>query len=228
MLANRLGARILKGCADYGIINGPKHLGANDQEYKRAGLNEFMTEQKLREGDLRCFQAALEPKDGNGLAVMIAFNRIGSTNACHSVGVIKNILRGEWGFNGIISTDMATNPYYFIAEAMVMSTITQVADFAQNDNHINANDGVDKTWGYISVNSVKNDKEFVEQARQDLKYQLLTFANSYIFNVKTTKVTPAWETAINTVKVISIVLTSICAIGAVALLFVPGKKKEVA
>ena len=228
MLANRLGAKILRGCADYGIINGPKHLGANDQEYKRAGLNEFMTEQKLREGDLRCFQAALEPKDGGGLAVMIAFNRIGSTNACHSVGVIKNILRGEWGFNGIISTDMATNPYYFIAEAMVMSTITQVADFAQNDNHINANDGVDKTWGYISVNSVKNDKEFVEQARQDLKYQLFTFANSYIFNVKTTKVTPAWETAINTVKVISIILTSICAIGAVALLFVPGKKKEVA
>lgn len=207
MLANRLGAKILRGCADYGIINGPKHLGANDQEYKRAGLNEFMTEQKLREGDLRCFQAALEPNDGGGLAVMIAFNRIGSTNACHSVGVINNILRYEWGFTGIISTDMATNSYYFIAEAMVMSSITQVADFAQNDNHINqGNGGVDRTWPYISVDSVKNDADLVEQARQNLKYQLYTFANSAIFNVKTVYTMPWWEAALNAITIGSIIV----------------------
>jgi len=226
MLANRLGAKVLRGCADYGIINGPKHLGANDQEFKRAGLNEFMTEQKLREGDLRCFQAALEPKDGGGLAVMIAFNRIGSTNACHSVGVLKNILRGEWGFNGIISTDMATNRFYFIAEAMVMSTVTQVADFGQNDNTISRKDGHDATWEYMSVEKVKNDSVFVEQARQDLKYQLYTFANSYIFNVKTQYVMPGWEVALNAIKITSIVLTALCGAAALALPFVPAKKKE--
>lgn len=225
MLSNRIGAKILRGCADYGIINGPKHLGANDQEYKRAGLNEFFTEQKLREGDLRGFQAALEPKDGGGLAVMIAFNRIGSTNACHSVGVIHNILRKEWGFNGIISTDMATNPYYFIAEAMVMSSITQVADFAQGDNHINERNGVDKTWPYISVDSVKNDSTLVEQARQNLKYQLYTFANSYIFNVKTTYVMPAWEAAINAVTISTAILTGIAGLAALAFVFIPFKKQ---
>ena len=221
MLANRLGAKLLRGCADYGVINGPKHLGANDQEYKRAGLNEFMTEQKLREGDLRCFQAALEPKDGGGLAVMIAFNRIGSTNACHSVGMIKNIVRGEWGFTGIISTDMATNHYYFIAEAMVMSTVTQVADFAQNDAHV-----ADDSWTYLTLDVVKQDSDLVEQARQDLKYQLFTFANSYIFNVKTMYVMPSWEIALNAIKVGSIVLAAICGIASIALPFVPSKKKE--
>ena len=226
MLANRLGAKILRGCADYGIINGPKHLGANDQEYKRAGLNEFMTEQKLREGDLRCFQAALEPKDGGGLAVMIAFNRIGSTNACHSVGMLANILRGEWGFTGIISTDMATNRFYFIAEAMVMSTVTQVADFAQNDASISATNGRDKTWEYMSVDAVKNDSTFVEQARQDLKYQLFTFANSYIFNVKTQYVMPGWEVALNAIKITSIVLTALCGAAALAIALVPAKQKE--
>ena len=226
MLANRLGAKLLRGCADYGILNGPKHLGANDQEYKRAGLNEFMTEQKLREGDLRCFQAALEPKDGGGLAVMIAFNRVGSTNACHSVPMLKNILRGEWGYTGVISTDMATNPYYFIAEAMVMSTVTQVADFAANDASISAADGVDKTWGYISVNAVKNDKDLVEQARQDLKYQLYTFANSYLFNVKTNYVMPSWETALNAIKMTSIVLTCVCGAFAVGIALFPSKKEE--
>ena len=226
MLANRLGAKILRGCADYGIINGPKHLGANDQEYKRAGINEFMTEQKLREGDLRCFQAALEPKDGGGLAVMIAFNRIGSTNACHSRALIKNILRDEWGFNGIVSTDMATNPYYFFGEAMVMSTVTQVADFAQNDASISAIDGHDKTWTYISVNNVKNDSTFVEQARQDLKYQLFTFANSYVFNVKTKFVMPSWEILINVIKYVSLGLTIAGGLGVVAAVLVPAKRKE--
>ena len=227
MLANRLGARLLKGCAAYGIINGPKHLGANDQEYKRAGLNEFMTEQKLREGDLRCFQAALEPQDGGGLAVMIAFNRIGSTNACHSVGVCNNILRNEWGFTGIISTDMATNAYYFNAEAMVMASITQVADFAQNDNHINQGpDGVhDKTWTYLSVDAVKGDKVFVEQARQDLKYQLYTFANSAIFNVKTTFVKPGWEKALDAFTIVSIIMVALAGAASLALPFIP-KKKE--
>ncbi len=225
MLANRIGAKILRGCADYGIINGPKHLGANDQEYKRAGINEFMTEQKLREGDLRCFQAALEPKDGGGLGVMIAFNRIGSTNACHSVGVVKNIVRGEWGFTGIISTDMATNPYYFIPEAMVMSSVTQVADFAQNDASISANNGVDKTWSYLSVPAVENDSDLVEQARQDLKYQLYTFANSLVFNVQTKYVMPAWEVAINAIKITSIVLVSAAALAAIALPFIKSKKE---
>lgn len=228
MLANRIGAKILRGCADYGIINGPKHLGANDQEYKRAGLNEFMTEQKLREGDLRCFQAALEPEDGGGLAVMIAFNRIGSTNACHSIGVIKNILRNEWGFTGIISTDMATNSYYFIGEAMVMSTITQVADFAQNDATISGKDkaeGHDSVWPYISVDSVKNDADFVEQARQNLKYQLYTFANSAVVNTKTVKLTPWWESTINAVKYTSIALTSVASLAALALALIPGKKE---
>lgn len=227
MLANRLGAKILRGCANYGIINGPKHLGANDQEFKRAGLNEFMTEQKLREGDLRCFQAALEPKDGGGLAVMIAFNRIGSTSACQNVGVCANILRNEWGFTGIISTDMATNSYYFIAEAMVMATVTQVADFQTGDNHINAGTGgVDAVWPYISVDSVKNDATLVEQARQNLKYQLFTFANSAVFNTKTIKLTPWWESSIKALTVVSAVLAGMGAIISIGLTFVPAKKED--
>ncbi len=234
MLANRLGAKILRGCANYGVINGPKHMGANDQEHKRAGINEFMTEQKLREGDLRCFQAALEPNDGGGLAVMIAFNRVGSTNATHSVGMLKDICRGEWGFTGIISTDMCTNAYYFNAEAMVMSTITQVADFAQNDNSISWKDGKktgdntgnDKTWKYLSVDAVKGDKEFVDQARYNLRYQLYTFANSAIFNVKTVAVTPAWQTALNVIKYASLVITIVGAVACAALVFIPSKKED--
>lgn len=60
MLGNRIGYGVLKGCTEKGILNGPKHIGCNDQEHNRSGVAAYMTEQKLRETDLRCFQGGLE------------------------------------------------------------------------------------------------------------------------------------------------------------------------
>ena len=205
MLTNRIGYGILQGCADMGIMNGPKHMGFNDQEHNRAGISAYMNEQKFRETDLRCFQGGLE--DADGMAVMIAFNRIGATNASHYAGMLQNILRGEWGYTGLISTDMMNNNYYFNPESMIMAGITQVADFATNDNHINMGDGGnDATWAYISEETVANDAALVDQARENLKYQLYTFANSAVMNVSTERVQTWWDTAISTVTYASGVL----------------------
>lgn len=155
--------------------------------------------------DLRCFQGGLE--DADGMAVMIAFNRIGATNASHYAGMLQNILRGEWGYTGLISTDMMNNNYYFNPESMIMAGITQVADFATNDNHINMGDGGnDATWAYISEETVANDAALVDQARENLKYQLYTFANSAVMNVSTERVQTWWDTAISTVTYASGVL----------------------
>jgi len=104
MLTNRIGYSILKGCVEKGIMNGPKHMGFNDQEHNRGGVSAYMTEQKFRETDLRGFQGGLS--DANGLAVMIAFNRIGATNAAHHVGMLTKVLRDERGYKGLISTVM--------------------------------------------------------------------------------------------------------------------------
>ena len=119
MLTNVIGREVIQGCSDKGIINGPKHMGFNDQEHNRAGISAYMTEQKFRETDLRGFEGALS--DAFGMGVMIAFNRIGATNASHHVGMIQKIVRGEWGFKGLISTDMMNNYLYFNAESMVMA-----------------------------------------------------------------------------------------------------------
>ena len=224
MLTNRIGYEILRGCVEKGIMNGPKHMGFNDQEHNRGGVSAYMTEQKFRETDLRGFQGGLS--DANGLAVMIAFNRIGATNAAHHAGMLTKMLRDEWGYKGLISTDMMNNKYYFNAESMVMSGITQVADFAQNDNHINQGEnGVDKTWAHISVDSVKNDSALVEKARENLKYQLYTFANSAVLNVRTERVNTWWDTAISTVKTVSLVCACLSCAAWLALTLI-SKKKE--
>lgn len=225
MLTNRLGYGVLRGCAEKGILNGPKHIGFNDQEHNRNGVAAYMNEQKLRETDLRGFQGGLE--DGGGLAVMVAFNRIGATNASHYVPMLKNILREEWGFTGVISTDMMNNAYYFSPESMIMATVTQVADFGGDDNHINQGDGgVDKTWAYISEDTVKNDAVLVDQARENLKYQLYTFANSAIMNISTEQVTVWWDTVLQAVTVISGILFAVTALVWLVMSIIPGKKKE--
>ena len=225
MLTNRIGYGILQGCADMGILNGPKHMGFNDQEHNRGGISAYMNEQKFRETDLRCFQGGLS--DADGMAVMIAFNRIGATNASHHTGMLVDILRNEWGYTGLISTDMMNNKYYFNAESMVMAGITQVADFATQDNHINMGEGgVDATWPYISVETVSGDADLVEQARDNLKYQLYTYANSAIMNVSTEKVNTWWDNALTTVTYVSGALAVVTAVAWIALTLVPEKKKE--
>ena len=224
MLTNRIGYSILKGCAEKGIMNGPKHMGFNDQEHNRGGVSAYMTEQKFRETDLRGFQGGLS--DAPGMAVMIAFNRIGATNAAHHVGMLRKIMRDEWGYKGLVSTDMMNNKYYFNAESIVMAGVTQIADFAQNDNHINEGEGgVDKTWGYISVDAVKNDGALVKQARENLKYQLYTFANSAVLNVSTRKVATWYDNALSIVKIASLVLTVCCGLAYIATTVLK-KKKE--
>jgi len=224
MLANRIGYGILGGTADKGLACGPKHMGFNDQEHNRAGVSAYMNEQRIRETDLRAFQGGLS--EGGGLAVMVAFNRIGATNASHSVSMLKTVLREEWGFTGIISTDMMNNAYYFYPEPMIMATVTQVADFARDNSTIGGKDGQDATWKWISTKSVANDSELVEQARENLKYQLYTFANTGLINIKTVAVTPWWETAIQAAIGVSAAITAIAAIGWAVLVVRDLKKKD--
>lgn len=226
MLTNVIGREVIQGCSDKGIINGPKHMGFNDQEHNRAGISAYMTEQKFRETDLRGFEGALS--DAFGMGVMIAFNRIGATNASHHVGMIQKIVRGEWGFKGLISTDMMNNYLYFNAESMVMAGITQVADFAADNSHINLGEGgVDAVWPHISLATVSKDSNLVEQARENLKYQLYIFANSAILNISTQRVNTWWDTALTVTTYASSILAALFFLAWVVLTLLPEKKPVV-
>lgn len=226
MLTNVIGREVIQGCSDKGIINGPKHMGFNDQEHNRAGISAYMTEQKFRETDLRGFEGALS--DAFGMGVMIAFNRIGATNASHHVGMIRKIVRGEWGFKGLISTDMMNNYLYFNAESMVMAGITQVADFAADNSHINLGEGgVDAVWPHISLETVSKDSNLVEQARENLKYQLYIFANSAILNISTQRVNTWWDTALTVTTYASSILAVLFFLAWVVLTLLPEKKPVV-
>ena len=219
MLAAHMGAAVITGSLKYGIIVGPKHFAFNDQETDRSGVAPYMTEQKARETDLRAFQMAME--DAGALGVMTSFSRIGATPFNGHIGIMQNILRGEWGFKGLVTTDMMNNAAYFRPEMCIYGGITMIADFSRNETM----EQVVGTWSYFTEDVISKDPDLVAMARQNMKYQLYAFSQSAILNIKTTQVTPWWETALN---------ASIYVFGALAAVsmvlygvtLVKGKKKE--
>ena len=90
-----------------------------------------------------------------------------------------------------------------------MATVTERAEFGGNNSYLSSTNNhseADGTYPYLSVDSVKNDATFVEQARENLKYQFYTFANTVALNVVTIRVMPWWEAALISVIVVSAVV----------------------
>jgi beta-glucosidase len=179
------------GALAYGVIIGPKHFAFNDQETKRGGVAPYMTEQKAREGDLRAFRASIE--DGGALGLMTSFCRIGADPCNGSLGLLRAILRDEWGFKGILSTDMVSNPGYYRPEMCIYGGVTMMADFSTDETLTE----VQESWPYMTHDLIVSDATLVEYARQNMKYQLYAFAQSAAQNIKTVRVTPWWEMALN-------------------------------
>lgn len=171
MLANYMSADIVREALEYGLLAGAKHFAFNDMETNRPGLSPFMTEQKAREMDLRAFQGTFE--DAGALATMTAFNRIGVSHVNHHEGLLVNILRGEWGFKGIIQTDMANGTDYFLPVESILCTV----NFISNSTDHTVSDG---SWEYAQVQNLENDALISSKLREIMKYEFYAFANSNV------------------------------------------------
>ena len=190
VLSNYMTTETVKGALEYGVLVGPKHFAFNDQESQRSGIAPYMTEQKAREGDLRAFQGAFE--EAGALAAMTSFSRIGATPVNGSWGLLKNILREEWGFKGILSTDMVNNTGYFRPEMCIYAGVTMMADFSTDETFAQ----VSESWPYITEELIAGDEQLVSYAQENMKYQLYAFAQSAAQNRATLQVTPWWESAL--------------------------------
>lgn len=93
----------LKGLQEGGVNGCLKHFACNDQEISREGLVVFSNEQALREIYLAAFEHAI--KIGNGKGIMTSLGRVGTVNACGNRNLTVELLRKEWGFDGMVITD---------------------------------------------------------------------------------------------------------------------------
>jgi len=93
----------VKAIQAQGVAANAKHYALNTQELNRIGVNATPDERTLREVYLPAFEAAV--KEGNVYSIMGAYNQYYGTNANQSKHLVKNILKEEWGFDGVMLTD---------------------------------------------------------------------------------------------------------------------------
>lgn len=102
-LAGKMAASYIRGIQGHGVYACPKHFAVNSQELRRMSMNSVLDERTLREIYLTGFEIAV--KEGGAKAIMSSYNEVNGTYANENTHLLKDILRGEWGFDGIVITD---------------------------------------------------------------------------------------------------------------------------
>ncbi|KAA3439455.1 glycoside hydrolase family 3 C-terminal domain-containing protein [Rufibacter hautae] len=102
-LTSRMAVGYIKGVQSQGVAACVKHYAANNQEIKRAKVNVEMSERALRELYLPAFKAAIT--EGGALSIMGAYNKFRGQYCTHNQYLINDILKGEWGFKGLVVSD---------------------------------------------------------------------------------------------------------------------------
>lgn len=94
------------GAAQWGVYSYIKHFVLNDQETNRCGiLLTYASEQAIRENYLKPFEKTVKNYTGKSLAVMAAYNWIGTKPCYANSNLLNEVLRGEWGFEGLVESD---------------------------------------------------------------------------------------------------------------------------
>lgn len=171
-----------------------KHFAFNDQETHRFGVSVFGNEQAFREIYLKPFEYAFNRANCN--FVMTSYNRVGCTWTGASHPLLQEILRGEWGYKGIITTDNIT---------MALGYADPIAaKFAGIDNWRNRQNQV---IGQMYNKYGGTDFKLYEAMRNSAKYSLYTSANSVVMkgisaNASVVLVTPWWIPTVITVNIV--------------------------
>lgn len=102
-LAGKMAAAYIRGLQDKGVAACVKHFAANNQETRRTSGSSQMSQRTLHEIYLPAFEMAV--KEGHARGVMCAYNAINGTFCAENKTLLTDILRSEWGFEGIVVTD---------------------------------------------------------------------------------------------------------------------------
>ncbi|GLX67508.1 glycoside hydrolase family 3 C-terminal domain-containing protein [Paenibacillus glycanilyticus] len=102
-LSSELAASQIQGVQSQGVGTSLKHFAVNNQEHLRMSYDAIVDERTLREIYLASFEGAV--KKGKPWTVMTAYNKINGTYASQNEHLLDDVLRKEWGFEGVVVSD---------------------------------------------------------------------------------------------------------------------------
>ncbi|MDD2957085.1 MAG: glycoside hydrolase family 3 N-terminal domain-containing protein [Lachnospiraceae bacterium] len=178
----------ITGVQENGVIAHVKHFIFNDEEAQRNGICIWLNEQAAREIYLRPWEYAVNPSRGNAHAVMSSFNRAGALWTSASENLVQSILRGEFGFDGYVITDMASSN-----AALFMTYV---------DGFMNGTDLYLGSGSESALNEYKASATFANRIRESVHRILYVLSNySAVMNGISTSqqfvnITPWWQTVI--------------------------------
>lgn len=107
VLTGKMASAALRGLDEAGIAGTIKHFFGNSQETNRVGCNAVMSERAAREIYVKAFEIAV--REGGCRSVMTSYNPVNGLWSASNPGLTRDLLRGEWGFDGVVMTDWWAN-----------------------------------------------------------------------------------------------------------------------
>ncbi|GAA1952467.1 beta-glucosidase [Microbacterium aquimaris] len=103
IVSGEIGAGLVRGIQSKGVGSSLKHFAANNQEWDRMRSSSDVDPRPLREIYLRGFQRVVQ--DAQPWTVMCSYNRINGVYASEDPWLLTDVLRGEWGYDGVVVSD---------------------------------------------------------------------------------------------------------------------------
>lgn len=103
ILTGRMAAGLVRGIQSQGVSACPKHFAVNSQELRRMSSDSVIDERTMRELYLTAFEIVV--KEAKPRSIMTSYNLVNGTYAHENHHLLSDILRGEWGFNGMVVSD---------------------------------------------------------------------------------------------------------------------------
>lgn len=103
LLSSKMSVPYIKGVQTNGVAACVKHFVANNQELWRGHINVEMSDRALHEIYLPAFKAAVQ--EGGAWSMMSAYNQLRGQYCSHNEHLVNDILKGDWGFDGVFLTD---------------------------------------------------------------------------------------------------------------------------
>ena len=103
IVAGRMASGLIRGIQSNGVSACPKHFAVNSQELRRQASNSVVDERTMREIYLTAFEIAV--REAAPMTIMTSYNEINGVYAHENKHLLQDILRNEWGFDGMVVSD---------------------------------------------------------------------------------------------------------------------------